>query len=27
MKAHLEQVREDSHASASERAPAKQLAH
>ena len=27
MKAHLEQVREDSHASASKRAPAKQLAH
>jgi GntR family transcriptional repressor for pyruvate dehydrogenase complex len=27
MKAHLEQVREDSHASASKRAPGKQLAH
>jgi DNA-binding FadR family transcriptional regulator len=27
MKAHLEQVREDSHASASRRAPGKQLAH
>jgi hypothetical protein len=27
MKAHLEQVREDSHASASKSAPAKQLAH
>ena len=27
MKAHLEQVREDSEASASKRTPAKQLAH
>jgi len=27
MKTHLEQVREDSHASASKRAPGKQLAH